>query len=107
MRYGAVVQSKMFVTDRDAQIDNAILGIGGEAGEILDYFKKLRHHPVNVRKTGQSIRDEIGDLLWYVAALNELLFGDSLLNVARDNIRKLQGRFPERYNTVDVETLSL
>lgn len=107
MKYGKVVTDRMFVREYHEQLDNAILGIMGEAGEIADHFKKLRFHPPAGRPSATDLRKELGDLLWYLAALNQLYFGDSLLDVAQDNIKKLQGRYPDRYNDVQIEELSL
>lgn len=106
MRYGQLVAKALWVQGHDQQIDNALLGLGGEVGEILDYFKKLRHHPLQAQKP-VDLRGEIGDALFYLALLNEKCFGDSLLEVARDNIRKLQARWPDRYDSIDLQELTL
>ncbi len=108
MRYGTEVRARMFVQERAQQTANAALGLAGEAGEIADYYKKLWFHPTHTRNPSRDdLRKEIGDVLWYLAALNEIEFGDSLLDVAKENICKLQGRWPERYNTVNIEELTL
>ena len=108
MQYGTVCVDRMFVQDEPRQISNAVLGLNGEAGEIADYYKKIWFHPPHSRNpTREDLRKEIGDVLWYLAALNEIEFGDSLLDVAQENIRKLQGRWPEKYNDVNVEELTL
>lgn len=109
MRYGAVVSKALFVQEHEKKLNNAILGIAGEAGEILDHFKKLWYHPPK-DDSGDglaALRYEIGDLLFYLALLNELVYGDSLLEVAKDNIEKLKRRWPERYKDVDLNELTL
>jgi NTP pyrophosphatase (non-canonical NTP hydrolase) len=105
-RYGTVVKEALWVQDKDAQIMNALLGIAGEAGEILDFYKKKLFHPSRAQKD-VDLRLEEGDLLFYLALFHENHDGDSLLEVAKDNIRKLQRRWPDRYNDVDVEALTL
>lgn len=101
--YGQVVSKNLFVQEPVDQIDNAVLGIVGEAGEIADLFKKRRFHPSKMdpvesyNEFMREIRLEIGDVLFYLALLNQNLFGDSLLEVAKDNIHKLQKRWPDRY----------
>ncbi|SRR6266516_1421379 len=107
MRYGKEVVARMFVQEYQDQVDNALLGIAGEAGEILDHFKKLRYHPNGGDRTAAKLRAEIGDLLWYVAALAQLYFDESLLDIAKSNIEKLKMRYPERYNSVNVEEMTL
>lgn len=108
MRYGREMQKRMFVQGYSQQIDNAILGVVGEAGEIADYFKKVRFHPQSDRTPRpEDLRKEIGDELWYLSVLTELCFGVSLLEIAKENVAKLKERFPERYSDVDVHTLEL
>lgn len=108
MRYGKECLQRMFVQERDRQIVNAYTGLCGEAGEIADYYKKLLFHPKHPRNPGRDdLRKEIGDVLWYLATLNELEFGDSLLDVARENMVKLRGRWPDRYGNVNIEELTL
>ncbi len=106
MRYGAVTRAALWVQETAQQEDNAVLGLVGEAGEIADYFKKLKYHPFP-NLTIQDLRAEIGDTLFYLALLNECIFGDSLLNVAKDNIEKLKKRWPDRYADVVTEDLTL
>lgn len=72
------------------------LGIAGEAGEVADYLKKVifHEHPLDRAK----LADELGDVLWYVAALatiNEL----SLDDVAEGNLAKLRRRYPEGFSS--------
>lgn len=108
MRYGSEMQKRMFVKGFSQQLDNAIFGVAGEAGEIADHFKKVRFHPKSERTPGPlDLRKEIGDLLWYLSVLNELCFGDSLLEVAKENVAKLKERYPDRYEDVDVAALEL
>lgn len=106
MRYGKATHERMFVKDRVRQLTNCVFGLTGEAGEISDFYKKLWFHPTSPL-TKTDLRKEIGDVLWYLATLNEIEFGDSLLNVAKENIAKLQERYPDRYSDVRLEELSL
>lgn len=106
-RYGAVCRERMFVQEYDKQVVNAVLGLNGEAGEVADYFKKMLFHPPHPKHDALDLRSEIGDTLWYLATLNELMFGDSLLTVARENMEKLKRRWPDRYGSVNLEELTL
>ena len=66
------------------------LGLVGEAGEVAELVKKhLGHgHALNVEK----FKKELGDVLWYVAALAQSQ-GLSLADVAEANIAKLRAGF--------------
>lgn len=71
------------------------LGLAGEAGEIANKIKKvLRQDKAFTRELARDIADEIGDVLWYAAALaNEL--GYTLAEVAEMNREKLDKRRAE------------
>ena len=69
------------------------LGLAGEAGEVCNKVKKI-FRDNNGQLTGkkrEELAAEIGDVLWYCAALaNDL--GLSLDFIARMNITKLNAR---------------
>lgn len=68
------------------------LGLAGEAGEVADKVKKLfRDHGGNIDLCRLDLIMEMGDVLWYLAALADELH-TSLDEVARLNIAKLEGR---------------
>lgn len=76
------------------------LALAGEAGELANRVKKLVREKANVAVVPEldvdadlsmALRDELGDVLWYVAALAEEL-GWSLDVVAQANLDKLAGR---------------
>lgn len=70
-----------------------VLGIAGEAGEVIDKIKKI------IRDKGgyaseedrAEIAKELGDVLWYVANVARYL-GVSLSDIAEGNIKKLSSR---------------
>jgi len=111
MKYGKAVQERFFIKDREAQVVNSVLGLSGEAGEVADLFKKFMFHPhsklKDEHKMKVELRKELGDILWYLSALNELMFGDSLLDLAKDNIKKLTERYPDLYGTIKCADLTL
>jgi len=80
------------------QIANAALGLAGEAGEIADLFKKYLYHGHPLAET--TVTDELGDILWYVAAIASLM-GISLDVVAQANIDKLWQRYPNGFSQED------
>jgi NTP pyrophosphatase (non-canonical NTP hydrolase) len=71
------------------------LGVATEAGELLDVLKK--HHAYAKEIDHANLREEIGDVLWYLALLARSL-GTNLDSIAAINVAKLRKRYPERYN---------
>lgn len=73
------------------------LGLASEAGEVAGKIKKvLRDGDGEVSAAArEGIRDELGDVLWYVAVLAGDL-GLSLEDVARGNLDKLRSRQERR-----------
>lgn len=69
------------------------LGLAGEAGEIANKVKKILRDNAGVMKEDvrQNLISELGDVLWYIAALATDLKAD-LSEVANQNIEKLNSR---------------
>jgi NTP pyrophosphatase (non-canonical NTP hydrolase) len=69
------------------------LGLAGEAGEVADKVKKvLRDNNGEFDEWRKiQIAAEIGDVLWYIAALSDDL-GFTLEDIAKLNIGKLSQR---------------
>ena len=64
------------------------LGLAGEAGEVADKVKKILRDDKFDR---DAIAKEIGDVLWYIAALCRDLNVD-MAEVAHQNLAKLRDR---------------
>ena len=73
---------------------HAAMGIGTEAGEILDAFKRKLFYgkPLDV----VNVKEEIGDVMWYVAILLRELDLD-FEEILQLNIDKLRARFPDKF----------
>jgi len=70
-----------------------VLGLGGESGEVLEKFKKLIRddNGVITQERLELIKKELGDVLWYVAAIcSELKI--EMSDVAMSNNEKLLDR---------------
>lgn len=79
---------------RNVELANFALGLAGEAGETVDYLKKVLFHGEPMDST--KLTDELGDVLWYVAALASAA-GLSLEDIAAYNSLKLLQRYPDGF----------
>lgn len=79
--------------DEVAMIEK-VLGLVGEAGEVADKVKKVIRDKggVSSEEDRGEIVKELGDTLWYLAAVARYL-GVSLEEVAKINIDKLEDRW--------------
>lgn len=73
---------------------NAALGLGGEAGEIVDLHKKMFYHTEKDRHN--DLVNEFGDLFFYAAKLMEL-HGITLEECLAANREKLIDRHPSMF----------
>ena len=71
-----------------------VLGLTGEAGETADKIKKILRDKDGLGSDEDrvSIIKELGDTLWYLAAISRYL-GVPLSEVASRNIQKLESRY--------------
>lgn len=69
------------------------LGLAGEAGEVANIVKKIQrdHGGVLNAEIRSRLKDELGDVLWYVSACADEL-GLSLREIAEYNVNKLAKR---------------
>ena len=91
---------RTMITDGDVTtrlVWNA-LGVAGESGEVVDKIKKLVFHGRDISK--EDIGCEIGDVLWYCAALANAL-GLDLATCAALQQEKMRKRLPNGWNQND------
>ena len=79
----------------DDHLFNGILGLAGETGECADLVKK--HCYQDGREIIQNLKDEAGDVLWYVVEVISAM-GWTLEEVAQHNVDKLRRRYPEGFS---------
>ena len=79
----------------EQQLANAALGLAGEAGEVADAMKKHLFHDWPLDR--DAMAKELGDCLWYVAAMATAL-GMRLDEIGADNIEKLRRRYPDGFS---------
>lgn len=83
-------------TDEQIMLVWNALGLAGEAGEVADTIKKAVFHQHGIDR--DKLIKELGDVLWYVAALCSKL-GVPMSGVMEINIAKLRKRYPEGYSS--------
>ncbi|MGB3691597.1 MAG: nucleoside triphosphate pyrophosphohydrolase family protein [Spirulinaceae cyanobacterium] len=69
-----------------------LLGLVGEAGELLSEYKKYLRDGEAHRLFPERAAEELGDMLWYIANLSSK-FDLSLEKIAEDNIEKIFDRW--------------
>jgi NTP pyrophosphatase (non-canonical NTP hydrolase) len=83
---------------RIANLVHASLGLTTEVGEFVGEVKRMHRYNVIFNHTVASlIREELGDILWYLALAAESI-NVELDTIAAENIEKLKKRFPEKYS---------
>ena len=75
---------------------NAVMGLCGESGEVIDHVKKHLCHGHALNK--DELVKELGDVAWYLAEAATAL-GVSLEDILKGNIEKLKRRYPEGFST--------
>lgn len=75
---------------------NASMGLCGESGEVIDLVKKhlFQGHDLDDEK----IIKELGDVAWYLAEAATAL-NVNLSEILEKNIKKLENRFPDGFNS--------
>ena len=73
-----------------------LLGLTGEAGECSDIVKKSLYQ--DGRPYKEALKEELGDVLWYVAELCTAL-DINMEDVAAENIVKLSMRYPHGFDS--------
>ena len=79
---------------KEQMLEECLLSIPEEAGEILRPFKKHRFHGMPLDK--DEIIEEVGDVMWYCVVLAHCL-GFSADHVLETNLHKLQERYPDGF----------
>lgn len=76
----------------NSEIIVPLLGLAGEAGQLLsEYKKQLRDGPQHERFETR-VKEELGDILWYVANVASK-YGLDLDDIAQANLKKTRERF--------------
>lgn len=84
--------------DKKDILTNSVMGLCGEAGEVIDLVKKHLHHGHQLNK--EKLILELGDVAWYLAEACYAL-DISLEEVLNKNIEKLKSRYPNGFTSND------
>ena len=81
---------------QDNLLLNGVMGLNGEAGEVIDILKKhiFQGHELDKK----HIAKELGDCLWYIAIAAKGA-GYMLDEIAEMNKAKLRSRYPDGFET--------
>src|ERR1700680_671781 len=71
-----------------------LLGLAGEAGSLLTLYKKLRREGDAYQAVKENISEELGDILWYTAAIARRANLD-LDTIAQLNLQKTADRWTQ------------
>lgn len=80
--------------DPEARAVHAIIGLTTEVGELADLWKRRIFYGREMDVV--NAREEIGDILWYVAMLANCL-GTTIAEEQQRNLAKLRARYPDRF----------
>lgn len=78
-----------------AKLENGLLGLCGEVGELADHYKKYLFQGHEYDR--EHMKKELGDCLWYVAE-TACGLGCTLEDIAQMNINKLKARYPDGFD---------
>jgi NTP pyrophosphatase (non-canonical NTP hydrolase) len=83
------------LTTKQAHLIHMVMGIAGEAGELLDAVKKstIYQRPIDM----ENIVEELGDLEYYMKGLRRSL-GITRQETLKHNIDKLYTRYAQGYS---------
>lgn len=73
-----------------------VMGMQTETGEITDAYKK--HMAYGKKLDLVNVKEEVGDLMWYISNLCNL-HGWDLREIMATNIAKLEARYPEKFDS--------
>ncbi|MGH8908465.1 MAG: MazG nucleotide pyrophosphohydrolase domain-containing protein [Egibacteraceae bacterium] len=72
-----------------------MLGLASETGSILNVYKKYLRDGIDLAANREFLREELGDLLWYTAAVATAC-GLDLEEIAEANLRRTRDRYPRQ-----------
>ncbi len=80
------------------RLDNAITGLVGESGEVLDVWKKTKYHGLEFKEAKERFIKELGDVCWYLFQTAYAL-GVPVNEIIDANIEKLKKRHANGFSS--------
>lgn len=77
-----------------------MLGLASETGSILNVYKKYLRDGISLAANREFLREELGDLLWYAAAVATAC-GLDLEDIAQANLARARDRYPRQHAEAD------
>lgn len=91
--YQAAASRTALYPRRMENLEYPTLGLAGEAGEVANIVKKIQRDSDGIitDETRAKLKDELGDVLWYISACADEL-GLTIGEIAAYNVDKLAKR---------------
>jgi len=95
-REASTVMSEPWFTalSLDARMAFLVIGLGQEAGEAQEVYKKAI--PFQKERDKEKVAEELGDTLWHIATI-ATMEGISLADIMRKSMQKFRKRYPHRF----------
>lgn len=87
-------QDEAHKTDENKKSTVSLYGMSGEVGTIFSLFKKRARDNPPFQKFQEELREELGDLLWYMASIASI-YKLRLSDIAEYNLKKSRSLFEE------------
>lgn len=88
--------SRTATAHKDNLLLNGVMGLNGEAGEVIDMVKKMLFQGHTLDK--DHMAKELGNCLWYLAVAAKGI-GYDLDTIAEMNKAKLRNRYPNGFES--------
>lgn len=85
---------------QEDKLINGVMGLAGEAGEVIDLVKKFKFHKKPMDK--DKLLKELGDVRWYLELI-AISIDSTVEEIEQLNIKKLTERYPNGFNPKDSE----
>lgn len=89
-----IPKQDMHLSPEQVDLLHCCQGLCTEAGEAMDALK--RHFMYKNHLDSVNLREELGDILWYIGMICERM-GWDMSTIMERNIQKLRVRFPDKF----------
>lgn len=91
----AASQTSKLAIDEAERALPPLLGLASEIGSLLDVYKRYLRDGADLNASRAFFKEELGDLLWYTAAVATAC-GLDLDEIAADNLKKTRSLYPTK-----------